>query len=286
MRLRAPAAVACAALFALAATGCDRGTSSGAGTAGGLTVGVHGERQGVIVPGPECEPIPLTDRRQPMVVRIIRTYPHGSDFRYDLAYYGLEPGTHNLLAYLRRKDGTPLTGVPPVQVEIVENLPDGQVRPTDLDEAPHPRVGGYTLLLWAGGIAWVAGLLAFLFLYRPRAERGGPAGPKPVTLADRLRPLVEQARGGSLEAPGKAELERLVLGYWAGKLGIASIGSVEALQQLKAHGEAGALLRQLETWLHAPPGRAGDVDLQHLLAPYESIAADAVTPAAAAGAGA
>jgi hypothetical protein len=240
-----------------------------------LTVGVHGRVRQVVIAGAECEPIPLTDRRQAIVVRITGLFPHGTDFRYDLEYYGLEPGRYDLVQYLRRTDGTPLQGAAPIEVEIVENLPPGQPRPAPLDESSLPVVGGYTRWLWIGGMLWGFGLLALLFLHRAKTEQAGPAVQRPLTLADRLRPLTEQARAGTLDSTGKAELERLVLGYWGGRIGIASIGSVEALQQLKAHPDAGELLRQMETWLHAPPGRGDSVDLHALLAPYASIPADA-----------
>lgn len=284
--LRLAVSAALAALVGLSAGCGGPGRSDArAGAAAGLTVGVHGSVAQVVIPGAECEPIPLTDRRQPVVVRITGVWPHGTDFRYDLDYYGLEPGTYDLRAFLRRKDGSPLGGEigTAIRVAVIANLPDGQVRPSALDEAPLPSVGGYSTALWIGGVVWTLGLLAFLFLYSKRRDGDAASGPAPPTLADTLRPLVEQARAGTLDSTGKAELERLVLGYWGGKLGIASIGSVAALQQLKADAEAGALLRQLETWLHAPPGRAGSVDLVALLAPYASIPADAVPARSARG---
>ena len=58
---------------------------------------------------------PLDDRRAPVVLRIVDVYPHGTAFRYDLEYYGLEPGTFDLRDYLRRKDGSSTADLPPIR---------------------------------------------------------------------------------------------------------------------------------------------------------------------------
>ena len=43
-----------------------------------------------------------------------------------------------------------------------------------------------------------------------------------------------------------------------------------ALAALRAHPEAGALLRALEQWLHSPEG-AADADVEALLRPYRDV---------------
>jgi hypothetical protein len=44
---------------------------------------------------------------------------------------------------------------------------------------------------------------------------------------------------------------------------------------LRSHPEAGALLGQLELWLHRP-GDVGEVNVAELLKPYQNLPADAL----------
>jgi hypothetical protein len=92
----------------------------------------------------------------------------------------------------------------------------------------------------------------------------------PQTVAERIRPLVEQASGGQLSAAEKAQLERLLLNHWRERLGLESVDFPEAVRTLRAHPEAGALLRALEDWLHRPPGSV-KVDIEAFLAPYKTL---------------
>ena len=119
--------------------------------------------------------------------------------------------------------------------------------------------------------AWVAGLLAILF-WKRRKQADGDAGQAPLlSLADQLRPYVQQAQEGTLDAGGRAAMERLVLGFWRERLGLTGQPVAQAITTLRAHPEAGALLRKVEHWLHAPPapGQAdASADTAALLAPY------------------
>ena len=56
------------------------------------------------------------------------------------------------------------------------------------------------------------------------------------------------------------------------RLGLDGLEPVAALVRLRAHPEAGALLRGTDAWLHQPPGRVA-VDVAALLAPYRGGAA-------------
>ena len=85
---------------------------------------------------------PIEDRRAPLVVRIVQSYPHGSAFRYDIVYYGLEPGEFDLKESLRRKDGSPITDLPSIPVKIEPVLPPGQIEPHRLALAPLTVSGG------------------------------------------------------------------------------------------------------------------------------------------------
>ena len=157
----------------------------------------------LVLPGSELEAKPIEDRRTPVVLRIVNSYPHGSAFRYDIVYYGLEPGEFDLKDSVRRKDGSPITDVPSIPIKIEPVLPPGQIEPHRLALAPSPFLGGYRLLLIVGGLVWAAGLAAILLAGRRRQAELVLDATKPVTLADRLRPLVESALTGTLN-PGAA----------------------------------------------------------------------------------
>ena len=93
------------------------------------------------------------------------------------------------------------------------------------------------------------------------------------TLADRLRPLIEQAAAGQLSRDGQAQLERLLLTHWRQRLNLENEDMAEAIRRLRADAEGGALLRELENWLHRPPGSV-KVDVNKLLEPYRNLNVD------------
>jgi hypothetical protein len=237
------------------------------------TVGMPARIDQVVLPGSELEVRPLDDRKTPIVLRILAVYPHGTAHRYDFVYYGLEPGTFDLKDYLRRKDGTPTGELPALKVEIRSVLPPGQVLPNALESRPTPALGGYRLLLIAAGIAWGIGLLAILLVGRRKKSVAQGALARPVTVADRLRPLVEKAVAGRLTHGEEAELERMLLAFWRRRLHLEHLRPAEAMAALRLHAEAGRLLEQLEQWLHRP-GPPDAVDVAALLRPYQSAVED------------
>ena len=195
--------------------------ASGAGaetTRSSTTVGMPAKIEQLVLPGTELEAKPIEDRRKPIVLRIVNSYAHGSAFRYDIVYYGLEPGEFDLKDSLLRKDGSPISDLPSIPVKIEPVLPPGQIEPHRLALTPSPFLGGYRLLLIAGALVWTAGLIAILVAGRRKRDQAILAAVKPVTLADRLRPLVEKALAGTLNPGQHAELERLLIGYWRKRL--------------------------------------------------------------------
>jgi hypothetical protein len=228
----------------------------------------------MVLPGTELEAKPIEDRRIPLVLRVVATYPHGSAFRYDLVYYGLEPGAYDLRDYLRRKDGSSAKDLPAIPVSIEPVLPPGQIEPRRLVLTGSPSLGGYRVLLALGGLVWILGLAAIVLVGRRKRSEAGRAAPRPVTLADRLRPLVEAALAGQAKAGEHAELERLLIGYWRRRLNLERAAPAQFMNVLRAHPEAGPLLRCLEDWLHRPEGAIEPVDLAALLEPYQAISAD------------
>jgi hypothetical protein len=245
------------------------------------TVGMPARIDQLVLPGTELEVRPIDDRRAPIIVRIAGVYPHGTAFRYDMVYYGLEPGLYNLADSLRRKDGSPTEGLPPIQVAIEPLLLPGQLEPHKLALAPSPWLGGYRLLLIFGGLIWLAGLLAIIFAGRRKRVDSMADADRVVTLADRIRPLVDAAVAGKLSPGQHAELERLLIGYWRRRLGLEHMPPAKLIAVLRNHDEAGALLRRLEDWLHRPDGSAEPVDVAALLKPYQAISADELEATAA-----
>ena len=226
-------------------------------------------------PGPVLEAKPLDDRRRPFVVQAVTATPAGDRFDYAVTVYGLDPGTHDLRDGLRRADGSALDGVPAVPLTVTSSLPAGQVLPAELPPEPGPRVGGYRTLLIAVGVAWGLGLVAvFASFFLPR-RRTAVVSDKPLTLADRLRPLVDGAAAGTLKREELAALERTLFAYWRTRLRLDAADPHAALRQLHADPNAGPLLAQLEAWLHQPTPKP-PADVGALLAPYRGLPADAV----------
>jgi hypothetical protein len=240
-------------------------------------VGIGGRLDQIVIPGPELEIVPHDDRKLPIRLRIVATYPHGAAFRYDLEYQGLQPGTFDLKDYLRGKDGSPLSEIPALPVKIVATLPAGQVEPNTLTLGRSPVTGGYLLLQIMAGAAWCVGLIAivyYAFLRRnPVPESEAAAAPK--SLAERLKPLVDGAIAGRLSQPELARLERTLIAYWRRRLQMEEADPNQAIDALRAHAEAGPLLEQLDAWLHRP-GTSASVDPVRLLEPYQHLPPNAL----------
>ncbi len=234
------------------------------------TVGMSAAIDQIVLPGAELEAKPLDDSHSPIVLRVAGSYPHGSDFRYDLVYYGLEPGAFNLVDFLRRKDDSTTDDLPPITVEIKSVLPPGQVQPNQLESRAVPYLGGYQTWLAVGGTVWFFGIFVILFAWRKKADGEQHVAEEHLSLADRLRPMVQGAMNGNLDDTGKAELERMLLAFWRRRLDLEELEAMEAIDRLRQHDEAGDLLRQLELWLHRP-GPSDDVDITELLKPYEAV---------------
>lgn len=239
------------------------------------TVGMTGKLEGVVLPGSELEPKPLTDRLQPVVVQWMSAAQQSDgSFRYDIGYHTLEPGTFDLRNYLRRKDGTPTSDLPPIPVTITPIRPPGHADINSVTLAQTPKVGGYRTRMIALSVVWIVGFVvivaSFFFLRRKKVAVEEVSS----TLADRLRPLVERAAMGQLPSPELAELERALFALWRGRLDLNYVDPTTAMNSLRAHSEAGPLLMKLEEWLHNP-GEDKSVDVASLLAPYRNLPPDA-----------
>lgn len=238
-------------------------------------LGLTGEVKDVLLPGSELRVKPDPQGRSPLAVRITATYPHGTvGFRYDLAWVAYEPGSHNLADYLERLDGSTVGDLPPIRIQSVPVLPPGPPRSLAEFAAPLPKLGGYRTALITFGCLWVAGLVGLVCWRRQATVEAAPTEAPVRSLADRLRSLLDRARGGALDAESRAELERLVLGFWRERLDLAALPVPEAVRQLRAHPEAGGLLRQVEVWLHSGKSAVSESEVAALLTPYLQPQAD------------
>jgi hypothetical protein len=246
------------------------------------TVGMRAVVEGVVIPGTELVPAPTT-LKAPLALRVLRTWPHGELLRYDFEWTALEPGRYDLAKALVRKDGSALAGLPEVWVEAASVLPKDAREVSEPPPVAPQRLDGYTRLQWTLGALWAVGLLAILFVGRKR-KAAPPAAAAAPTLADRLRPLCEAVARGDASSGAKAELERLLVAFWRQRLGLGDQKADAAIAAVKAHAEAGALLRAVELWLHAPAPQA-PADLPALLAPYRVVPEGAASERAVAGPG-
>jgi hypothetical protein len=238
------------------------------------TVGVPQRIEDVVLPGPRLEVRPLPRQKAEIVVRILQDYRHGTEWRYDLEYFGQQSGTFDLVSFLQPRDGAKPVSLAAVQVVIGSSLPPGQVEPHPLEPASLPQLGGYRRMISLAVVGWVFGLLgivAWMVRHRLRTLRQDvehiEAG---RSVVERLRPLLEYAREGAISNRQQAELERLILSFWRQRLGLEGVSAIEAMSMLRSHEEAGQLLVKLEHWLHRPDTSERE-SIDSLLRPYEEM---------------
>jgi len=234
------------------------------------TVGVAKRIEQLVLPGSKLQVKPLENRHQPFVLRLIEVYPHGTDNRYDFEFYALESGQYDLTQYLIRADASSVENLPKVLVQVNSTLPEGQIRPSSLLTPQLPSLGGYRLTWFVGVLVWLGGLYALLNIGRKKIVSDLAVVEKPVSLADRLRPLVQSARDGTLATEQRSALERMLLSYWCQRLNLMDTSPGLLMVKLREHAEAGPLVRSLENWLHCP-NPSQPVDLEKLLEPYANV---------------
>jgi hypothetical protein len=219
-------------------------------------------------PGSELVPKPNADRTDPIVLRIIQSYQHGSDFRYDLEYIGLDPGSYNLSEFLVRKDESEVGELPELRVQINTMLPAGRIEPNGLLTKASGFASYYLPTVVVLGVLWLAGLLFILFWGWSKTRKVIPKSVQ-ISFADRIKPLVEKAMAGELDPQGQAELERMLNDYWRDKLRLRHLSAHELRTELRQHPEASEMLTQLDRWLY-DPGESDPVDIQRLLNRYKN----------------
>lgn len=236
------------------------------------TVGEPQVIEGLFLPGTLLQPRPLTDDRQPIVLRITNAFAQGTlGYRYDLNFAGYEPGNFDLREYLERVDGSSAADLPPIPVQIRSLLPPGQVQPNALSGKTVPRFGGYRWWMSLAVIFWLWVFAALLLLGWRKKQTAAQASVE-VTLADLLRPRIQAARDNQLDARQCAELERMLIAMWQRKLKLTEAEPTVLVNQIRRHPESGPLMRQLERWMH-DPSRDEAIDLAKLLEPLSRLSA-------------
>jgi hypothetical protein len=248
---------------------------------GPQSIGIEGQAI-IALPSADYQVKPLDDRTE-LILRIERIERSGGQNRYHFHYIGLEPGAYRIADYLIRPDGSRPEELGNERLEVRALLPeehDGKL--TSFVARPFPFIGGYRGALMALAIVWVAGLVGFRIVGRKKVVATTPEVIPSPTFAERLRPLVEAAASRQLTVEEKASLERLLMGYWRDKLALDEARMADMLLRLKAHGEAGAILRAIERWLHQARGGTAMAEINSLLEPYRtvpySLAAERRTP--------
>lgn len=249
------------------------------------SLGVTRMIEQIVLPGTELTHRPVDPTQTPLVVRVVETYPHGDAFRYDISYFGLTPGNYDLREFLIRIDGSSTEDLPPIPVTIRSILDEGQIEPNELEIGQLSRYGGYWQLVIIGAVVWALVLLALVWAGLKKQQPVAEQVDVQPTLADLLRPAVEKAVAGTLPPEKHAELERLLLAFWQKRLRLENLEPAEALQQIRNDEQAGPLVRQLERWLHSPPGTNQTPDIAELLKPYRSFDADELETVSVAQAG-
>lgn len=234
------------------------------------TVGFPVSFSGIVVPAPRLAVRTPQQRTDPVRLRIDRVDPHGTAFRYELTAIGLEPGEHRLGDYLVAEDGSAHPRVPEMRLRVRSVLPPGQIEPHRPVDMSTGWRGLYLPILVAGGMLWLLGLVAILFVGRSRTSRPGETNQQ-LTLADRLRPKILRASQGELSPAEAAELERTLTSFWKHRLRLEHLPPERLLGELRKHEEAGPLLELLQQWLHSPH-RGAAPDLEQLLRPYRVYA--------------
>ena len=234
------------------------------------TVGMEGQLE-VILPEAGLTPR-APDRRAPLLLRIAYTRPHGTLTLYDLRYIGRVPGRFDLRDYLVTTNGIPATNLSALGVSIAGVLPTPHNGWLEEEPLRAPSLfGGYRAVATIVIVLWIAAFFVILRVGRkPKPVAVASPVQRPPTFAERIRPLVESAAAGRISADEKAMLERMLITHWQRRLGLREANGEQLIARLREHGEAGALLRALEDWLHRPPGNA-TVQVESVLAPYRDL---------------
>jgi hypothetical protein len=214
-----------------------------------VTIGIEGRRS-VEIAGPRLEAVPFTFA-DPLAVRIAEAKPTAAGFRYDLRYMAYGPGEFDLGDYLVDETNRRPPELAKMPVAVASILPeDHHGELFDSPTLPIDLQTRYWTWMWLTWGAWAVLLLPLVAYGRHRRRQEAPPPPQP-TVAERLRSLLELAEGTDLSVQQQADLEKLLLAFWARRLGLTAERLADALEQLRQHPTASTQVQRLERWLHS-----------------------------------
>ena len=208
------------------------------------------------------------------MLRIDNVYPHGDGFRYDLTWMAYEPGPHNLMEYLVRKDGSEMSSLPALNVIAVSVLKNEGSQLNPLQTERNASAGGYRTTLMVGGLLWLIGL-GFLISrgWQNRSKKPAAAEDAPITRLQQIEAqlLAAVSQPQSFSPAAKAKLESLIVAFWRDEKQLSHHDPNVAIWTLRQDPDAGPLLAVLERWLYDRPERS-HFDGNALLAPFRRYA--------------
>jgi hypothetical protein len=210
---------------------------------------------------------------------LVRVTSLGAD-RYRIDFIGAVTGTYDLLPAIERADGRAPENLGPLTVEVFTQLPPNAgsdvfgLSAPGFDLAAH-----YTTALWAVGAAWAA-IPAFFLIRRAMRRTPAPAPAEPTrepTTAELLFAAVDAARTRELTADERGQLELRLLRIL--RQGSPEGDVASAIAALRADARTRAIVRAVESWLHAPEGG----DAARALGELDALRAKSANPPAAGG---
>ncbi|MEC9093809.1 MAG: hypothetical protein VX438_13950, partial [Planctomycetota bacterium] len=130
------------------------------------SLGVSQQIDQLILPGTPLTHKNMDPTTTPLMVRVIRVFPHGDAYRYDISFSGLTQGNFDLRDFLVREDGSSTEDLPPLPVTINSILGKNQVEPNPLKTGILNQYGGYQKAIWIGGGVWLIVLLLLIWFGR------------------------------------------------------------------------------------------------------------------------
>jgi hypothetical protein len=228
-----------------------------------VTIGVEGVRV-VEIAGPELHAVPFTFG-DPIALRIASTQPIAKGHRYDLRYMAYGPGEFDLADYLVDITDKRPADLKKLAVKVDSILPEDHAgelfntptSPIDL----HSSYSAWMWLLWGTWLALLVPLYAYGRKHKPKAVKVRPA----PTIPQRLRTLLERAQRTNLTVEEQADVEKLLLAFWAARLGVSRGRLEDALEDVRKHPAAGKQVQRLERWLHSRDPQTGSTVARELL---------------------
>ena len=229
------------------------------------SVGVGIVIEDVEISGSKVIPVPRTDYKTPIVLRIVSAEQTENGYLYSIHAEGLDPGNYDLTEFIKRADNTTLeTEAIPLEVYSVLDTP--LTEPRKLTPTKPKNIGGYKKLLIMSGVLWVIGLVAIIYYKKTKITPVEIKTPPP-TLTEKISALLKQGQD-NIDTDTQAQLERLMIGHWIEKFPELEGKPIqESLTTLRNNEESGDMIRSVEKWLHSGE-KVSQEEIERTLAPY------------------